>query len=44
MSPEPLAKIALPQRVPQGLHGTFVTREQLRKQELYAQQAADGAQ
>lgn len=38
MSPEPLAKIALPQRVPQGLHGTFVTRQQLHQQALYAQQ------
>jgi hypothetical protein len=40
-SSEPLARIPLPQRVPNGLHGVFVNRDQLSKQVLLAERHAE---
>jgi hypothetical protein len=42
MSPEPVAQIELPQRVPGGLHGTWITRDQLEKQAGYKLPAPAG--
>ena len=36
MSPTPVAKVAMPQRVPLGIHGTFVHSEQLKLQDTAA--------
>jgi carotenoid 9,10(9',10')-cleavage dioxygenase 1 len=38
MSPEPLATVQLPQRVPYGFHGMFVTQAQIDSQEALVKQ------
>jgi hypothetical protein len=40
-SPEPLACVHMPQRVPQGLHGAFVTRTELSKQRNWEERHAE---